>query len=57
LFFKEFKHYKVFSALACITATVDAKELANERGFYLLKLRDEEYMALDNQENFKAIPC
>ena len=52
LFFKEFKNYKVYPALACIVSTEDAKELLHEKGFYLLKLKDKEYMNFDNEKSF-----
>ena len=52
LFFKEFKNYKVYPALAFISSKDDAKELAHEKGFYLLKLKDKEYMDFDNKKDF-----
>ena len=55
LFFKEFKNYKVHAGLAFITANSNAIELAEENGFYLLKLRNEEYMEFGNTPKFKPI--
>ena len=52
LFFKEYASYSVLAGLAYITSKSDACELAEANGFYLLKLRNEEYMAFANTQQF-----
>ena len=52
LFFKEYASYNVLAGLAYITSKSDARELAEANGFYLLKLRNEEYMTFANTPQF-----
>ncbi len=52
LFFKEYKNYNVHAGLAYITSKPDALNLAEDNGFYLLSLKNEEYMELKNKPNF-----
>ncbi len=55
LFFKEFKNYKVYPALASITSKSDAHELASQKGYYILKLKNEEFMEFNNTPDFIPI--
>ena len=55
LFFKEFKNHSVYTALASVSSTSDARELAEEKGIYLLKLKNEQYMEFCNTDDFNPI--
>ncbi len=51
-FFSEFESYKVYSCLAYLTSKSDAEELANEKGYFLIKLKKDNYFEFNNSENF-----
>jgi len=51
-YYKEYKNFKVFPCLAYITAKDDAKAKAEDKGFYLLEMKDKDHFEFGNHPNF-----